>query len=177
MNRNKLRIALVGVATTAVISVAGFAFAAFIETTPTDASGGVGDLIALTVVPGSTVIDYANDETKLWPGPNHKASVTFTVTNENEIDVKITGVTLASASLTGSGCGSDLKIAGAVAATASDVVLPAGSFTGGDLVVHKNNAEELEVTLEDIIELDAAAAHACENVQFTAHFSVTGTGQ
>lgn len=99
--KTRKSLVVAALSTVGVVAAAATAWAMFSINSPVSASGGNGNLVVLSAKAGS--VDYAGNETSLWPNVDdkgndtvnnpgsgrHLAKVNIYVTNPNEVRVRL----------------------------------------------------------------------------------------
>src|SRR5262249_31608174 len=126
--KRKRNIVLAGLAAVGILAAGSIAYAAFTATSAANAAGTSATMQALTG--GTTQVEFAHDETGLWPnvGDNHRAIVHVSVANPNEVAATVTAASITGAATFNNNtvqaaCGSKLHLTPLVLAN-DPVVIP-----------------------------------------------------
>jgi hypothetical protein len=162
-SNKKLTVAVAGLVTAGVISLAGVAYAIFSQSTTATIQSSSAEMQPLQVE--SKLIDYAGSETRLWPntGGNHVAEVVVTVMNLNEVPVRVTADNVTgSIAFDGtppSACKNKIKLTEELTVTPAELEIPAG--------------QSRTLTVKGVY-LDETATNACQNLPYTTNWTILG---
>ncbi|MEV0717376.1 hypothetical protein [Asanoa sp. NPDC050611] len=169
MQKRSKRVVAATLAAMGVIAIGGVAYA-FFESSTATANGSSADMAPLTVGTEANApsLDFAGNETKLWPnvGGNHVAQALVHVTNTNEVSVRVTA-----ADITGAvqfAAGTPAECVGKIKVT------PTIALDGGDHVIGAGGTDVLRLTG---VTLDEDAPNTCQAAQFTTTWTVKATAQ
>ncbi|MDG4822575.1 hypothetical protein O7635_12005 [Asanoa sp. WMMD1127] len=170
MQKRSKRVLAATLAAAGVFAAGGvaYAFSDFFTTGPVE--GAAAQMEPLTV--GTVTIDYANEETQLWSGDNHKASIIIPVTNENEVGVTVTSADVVNTLLSiggGTTCAEALNLA-------EPIVIDNGSGgSTGSISIPKDGTATIRVL--DAVWLDGTAPDSCQGRAITTKWKVTANSQ